>query len=69
MISLVITVAGFSLGSETTSVQQFQKWNSGSADFESEAFGYATLFNDNIIQSLSIVIFLSDLKKAHHVLL
>ena len=61
LISLVITVASFSLGSGTTSAQQVEE-NSGSAAFESEALRYAALRNVNIIQSLSIVIFLSDLK-------
>ena len=60
MISLVITVAGFSLGSGTTSAQLVEE-NSGSAAFESEALRYAGLRNVNIIQSLSTVIFLSDL--------
>ena len=62
MISLVITVAGFSSGSGTTSAQ-LVKENSGSAAFESEALRYAALRNVNIIQSLSIVIFLSDLNR------
>ena len=61
LISLVITVASFSLGSGTTSAQQVEE-NSGSAAFESEALRCAALRNVNIIQSLSIVIFLSDFK-------
>ena len=62
MISLVITVAGFSSGSGTTSAQ-LVKENSGSAAFESEALRSAALRNVNIIQSLWIVIFLSDLNR------
>ena len=56
MISLVITVAGFSLGSGTTSARLVEE-NSGSAAFESESLRYAALRNVNMIQSLSTVIF------------
>ena len=56
LICLVMTAAGFSLGSGTTSAQQVDEIPTLSPS------GYAAFHNVNTIQSLSITIFLSDLK-------
>ena len=66
----VVTVAGFSLSIGTTSAQEVDESRDQQILSPTlSPFGYAALRDVNIIQSLWIIILLSDSKSAHHVLL
>ena len=63
-------MAGFSLSIGTTWAQQVDEIRDQQVLSQTlSPFGYAALRDVNIIQSLWIIILLSDLKSAHHVLL